>query len=204
MLRRSFLAAALATPFATAFASRPSAAAVHAAPAMAGTEQELEGFLPPLKISPALRRRLLSLMAPHGRGAPGYQPHRRPYAVFDWDNTSIMNDCEETLFLTLIDRFAFRLSPADFAQVVRLDVPQGPLAAAYTTLAGAPVTFADLATDIEADYAALAEAYGTPAPADKLAQLATDERLLSSGPSCSSFTKPSATASAIGSATTGW
>ncbi|TCT05171.1 haloacid dehalogenase-like hydrolase [Aquabacter spiritensis] len=135
--------------------------------------------LVPLKIAPDLRARLRGLMRDHGRGSPGYDSARRPYAVFDWDNTSIMNDCEETLLLTLLDTFAFRLAPEDFAKVVRLSVPEGPLAAAYTTIQGTPVAFADLAADLDADYAALAASYGTPAPAERHADLAKDERLQS-------------------------
>lgn len=168
MRRRELLSALVAVPLAAPIVVSRAVAAPESAPSP---------DLPPLKVSPALRNRLLALMSAYGRWAPGYDPARRPYAVFDWDNTSIMNDCEETLFLTLIDSFAFRLAPADFSRVVRFNVPDGPLAGSYKTLAGAPVAFADLAADLDADYAALAETYGAPAPLEKQAALAKDERL---------------------------
>lgn len=178
MRRRDLLTAALAAPLAV-----PLALPALLRPARAEPSEPLDAalnpILPPLKISPALRARLITLMRTHGRGNADFDPGRRPYAVFDWDNTSIMNDCEETLFLTLIERFAFRLSPADFAGALRLGVPAGPLAAAYRNGAGVPVAFADLAADLDADYAALAAAYGTPAPVERRAELAKDERLQS-------------------------
>lgn len=170
MRRRDLVSALIAAPFAAPFVLSRAAAEPIEPPAP---------DLPPLKISPALRMRLLALMRAYGRGSADYDPARRPYAVFDWDNTSIMNDCEETLFLTLIDTFAFRLSPAEFSEVVRLHVPDNPLAGAYRTVSGAPVAFAHLAADLEADYAALAAAYGTPAAPEKQAALAKDDRLAS-------------------------
>ncbi|MEW6124262.1 MAG: haloacid dehalogenase-like hydrolase [Pseudomonadota bacterium] len=174
MRRRDLLTAALTLPLAAPLVLRSAMAEP-----MEPLDAAVAPSLPPLKISPALRARLITLMRQHGRGNADFDPARRPYAVFDWDNTSIMNDCEETLFLTLIERFAFRLPPAEFAQALRAGVPEGPFAAAYRNAAGAPVTFADLAADIDADYAALAAAYGTPAPPEKRADLARDERLQS-------------------------
>lgn len=174
MRRRDLLSAALAVPFAVPLAAGGARAEPSEPLAGAG-----DPILAPLKISPALRTRLLGLMRSHGRGNADFDPARRPYAVFDWDNTSIMNDCEETLFLTLINRFAFRLAPPEFGAALRSGVPAAPLAGTYRNAAGAAVAFADLVTDIEADYAALAGAYGLPAPPEKLGDLAKDDRLQS-------------------------
>ncbi|MBA4791336.1 MAG: haloacid dehalogenase-like hydrolase [Rhizobiales bacterium] len=178
MRRRDLITAALAAPIAAPLALPALLRQARAEP-VEPLDSLLSPTLPPLKINPALRTRLLTLMRAHGRGNADFDPARRPYAVFDWDNTSIMNDCEETLFLTLIDRFAFRLPPVELAQALRSGAPEGPFAAAYRNAAGAPVSFADLAADIEADYAALAAAYGLPAPPEKRADLAKDERLQS-------------------------
>lgn len=174
MRRRDLLSAALAAPLAGFIAARAAQAEPIEPLAGAG-----DPILAPLKISPALRTRLLALMRAHGRGNSDFDPARRPYAVFDWDNTSIMNDCEETLFLTLINRFAFRLAPAEFGAALRSGVPAAPLAGAYRNAAGAPVAFADLVADIDADYAALAAAYSLPAASDKIDALVKDDRLQS-------------------------
>src|SRR4051812_15080809 len=49
----------------------------------------------------ALRNRhhIEALLARNGLTSPSYSAEKRPYAVFDWDNTSIMNDTEEALFM---------------------------------------------------------------------------------------------------------
>ncbi|WP_197040987.1 haloacid dehalogenase-like hydrolase [Chondromyces apiculatus] len=48
------------------------------------------------------RQRLDAFIDAHGRNDPGYDPARRPVAVFDWDNTVIKNDVgDATMFWML-------------------------------------------------------------------------------------------------------
>lgn len=103
--------------------------------------------------SEANRRALQQMLDNLGQHSPGYDPARKPYAVFDWDNTCIMNDTEEALLLYQAENLHFKLSPAEFAQVLRQGVPEGVFHAAYTNLDGQPVSMHDLAADIEDAYA---------------------------------------------------
>ncbi|MGU3466292.1 haloacid dehalogenase-like hydrolase [Methylobacterium sp. C33D] len=99
------------------------------------------------------------LIAEHGNTAPGYDPARRPYAVFDWDNTSIMNDCEEALLMHQINTLSFKLTPAEFGAIIRQNVPPGKFTNDYKNAAGATVDLDSICADLDADYAQLHGAY---------------------------------------------
>ena len=94
------------------------------------------------------------LLHTQGKASARYSAARKPYAVFDWDNTCIMNDCEEALLVYQIDHLAYKLTPDEFAQVLRTGVPDGPFKAemGYKNVAGQPVRMEDIAADVEADY----------------------------------------------------
>ena len=115
------------------------------------------------------------LIAEHGTASPGYDPGRRPYAVFDWDNTSIMNDCEEALLMHQINTLSFKLSPAEFAAVIRQNVPPGPFTDDYKNAAGAPVDLDGICADLDADYAWLHGAYAGMAGTQSLEDVARTE-----------------------------
>ncbi|KWK16252.1 phosphoserine phosphatase [Burkholderia stagnalis] len=108
--------------------------------------------LDPGRWSPFNAARLQAVLDRHGSGRAGYDAKRRPYAVFDWDNTCIMNDCEEALLMYQIDHLQYKLTPDEFVDVMWQDVPKGAFAKDYTTVDGKPVTMEDLAADVEADY----------------------------------------------------
>lgn len=99
------------------------------------------------------------MIAEHGKLAPGYQPNKRPYAVFDWDNTSIMNDCEEALLMYQINTLSFKLSPAEFAAITRQNVPPGPFSKDFKNAAGQIVDLDSICADLDADYAFLHSNY---------------------------------------------
>ncbi|MET3130660.1 phosphoserine phosphatase [Oxalobacteraceae bacterium GrIS 1.11] len=100
--------------------------------------------------SAANARRIQSLISSLGNAGAAYNPARRPYVVFDWDNTCIMNDCEEALFMYQIDQLEFKLTPEEFGAVLRKDVPAGPLKTAGAD--GQRVILDDIAADVDADY----------------------------------------------------
>ena len=108
--------------------------------------------LDPGRWSPLNAARLQSVLDQHGVKSRQYNPNRRPYAVFDWDNTCIMNDCEEALLMYQINHLQYKMMPDEFVQVMWKDVPKGPFTSDYTTVEGKPVTMEDLAADVESDY----------------------------------------------------
>jgi phosphoserine phosphatase len=94
------------------------------------------------------------VVALYGNASARFDPAHPPYAVFDWDNTCIMNDCEEALFMHQIEHLAFMLTPDELAGILRLNVPPGPFKAVaeYMTQDGGVVTLDDLAYDVEQAY----------------------------------------------------
>lgn len=99
------------------------------------------------------RELVAAMIAKHGITSKSYNPKRRPYAVFDWDNTSIMNDCEEALLLFQINNLAFKLSPGEFSAIIRQNVPAGNFAADFKNSEGKFVDLDSLCADLDSDYA---------------------------------------------------
>jgi len=159
--------------------------------------------LDPARWSAANRNALDQLILRLGSTSRHYDPKRKPYAVFDWDNTCIMNDCEEALMMVQIDRLAFDLSPEEFATVVRQDVPDGPFKAEYKNNAGSPVNAQDIAADIEADYRWLHANFKAWPERKRWSKFSKANSSRTSAPRCVSCTTPSATVSRSKSVTSG-
>ena len=122
--------------------------------------------LAPLKWAPRTRRVIERLIATYGSASPSYNPARRPYAVFDWDNTCIAGDCEESLLHYTANHFAFAMSADTFAQATARDVPAHTFTGPFRTVCGQNVRFKDLHADLCADYALLSARSMPPAPTD--------------------------------------
>ncbi|MCP1274508.1 haloacid dehalogenase-like hydrolase [Gluconobacter albidus] len=130
--------------------------------ATTGAARARAEILSPLKWAPRNHRVLSNLIA--AQPTPGSRNSIRPYAVFDWDNTCIFGDCQETLLHYTLETFSFALSPDRFFDAIRRDVPQGPLGPNFLNAEGQALRFCDLATDMTRDYAALWSRYGTWSP----------------------------------------
>ncbi|MBV8625112.1 MAG: haloacid dehalogenase-like hydrolase [Herbaspirillum sp.] len=148
--RRGFLGSLLAT-------AAGGALATIATPGQAAARAEVA--LDRAKWAMRNHELVAQMIAEHGRLAPGYQSGKRPYAVFDWDNTSIMNDCEEALLMYQINTLSFKLSPAEFAAIIRQNVPPGPFSKDFKNAAGNVVDLDAICTDLDADYAYLHASY---------------------------------------------
>jgi hypothetical protein len=146
-------------------------------------------FLDPAKWSPRNHALLTSIIAKHGNTSKTYNPKRRPYAVFDWDNTSIMNDCEEALLMYQINHLAFKLSPAEFSAIIRQNVPAGPFAADFKNSAGKIVDLESICADLDSDYAFLHANFKGMAGSKSLEEVARLNNSRISAPSCISCTK---------------
>ncbi len=104
------------------------------------------------KWCPRDRQLLDELINKNGNLSKKYNGKRRPYAVFDWDNTSIMNDCEEALLMYQINTLSFKLTPAEFAQITRQNVPAGAFSSDYKNTAGGAVELESICSDLDTDY----------------------------------------------------
>ena len=84
------------------------------------------------------------------------------YAVFDWDNTCIYPDTQETLLIYMIDNLSFKMSPAEFQYAFthyidtglteNLKVPTTDFASPYKNTAGKAINITSIAEDTVSDY----------------------------------------------------
>ncbi|MBB5019161.1 phosphoserine phosphatase [Chitinivorax tropicus] len=111
------------------------------------------------KWAPNALRRVNEIIAEFGRGGRRHRASKRPYVVFDWDNTSIMHDTEEALLMYQINNLAFKLTPDEFATIVKQGVPPGPFAADYKNADGQVVTLEAITSDLVDDYKEIHQQY---------------------------------------------
>jgi hypothetical protein len=111
---------------------------------------------------PSARFRVESIIRKSAREHAG-QPSHRPYAVFDWDNTSIVNDTENALLLYQIETFAFQIPSSKFIAVMLQDVPSSTVSAIPNERGKSPTLHA-LALDITDDYAVLKQRFAQRSP----------------------------------------
>ena len=94
------------------------AAIVLLALASPGTAEPLEGNWNSFN-----RGELEKLIATLGKTSPDYDPAHPPYAVFDWDNTSVFLDVEEATLVYQLDNLAFAATPAQLDKALRTGTP---------------------------------------------------------------------------------
>lgn len=106
-------------------------------------------------------KRLNKLIATYGKDSPSYDPENKPFAAFDWDNTSIIGDVEEALLYYMVTELAFKMDPFDFDRVMRLNVDEEDFPEGFTNMDGKPINIGKLSKDIKAAYKKL---YKTAVP----------------------------------------
>ena len=159
--RRGFIQGMIATAAGVTLASSAAAKNPEMKPVM----------LDNAKWAPRNHDLVAALIAKHGITSKTYSAKRKPYAVFDWDNTSIMNDCEEALLMYQINNLAFKLTPAEFSAIIRQNVPKGNFAPDYKNAAGTSVDLDSLCADLDSDYAFLHANYKGMSGSMSLAQI---------------------------------
>lgn len=128
-------------------------AAVAAAAAFLFLSCGREVSLPLGDWNPDVHSKISVMLKECGKTSKGYDAAAKPYAVFDFDNTSIINDVEISLLNYQLINLRFRLSPDDIFNALTdclsdIDIP----------ICGG-LTARMLAEDISADYRYLYEQY---------------------------------------------
>ena len=89
--------------------------------------------------SPEAYDALSGLIKEYGSSSAGYDPQCRPYAVFDYDNTTVLGDVSYNLVYYMLDNMAFGFSP-DEAESVFCSVISDPdmliVTTRFVTLSG--------------------------------------------------------------------
>ncbi|URZ86584.1 haloacid dehalogenase-like hydrolase [Floricoccus penangensis] len=75
---------------------------------------------------PANFKRLEKLIRENGIDSPNYNPQNKPYAVFDWDNTSIINDVEEATLTYQIENLAFKFTTNQLEEILAKSILESP------------------------------------------------------------------------------
>lgn len=105
------------------------------------------------------REQVEALIASQGKTSAGYDPAKPPYAVFDWDNTSIFLDIEEAALIYQLENLVFGATPEQLETAIRHNIPRTPFLPAYRNSAGQPVNIDAIAPDIVASYTWLYQNY---------------------------------------------
>lgn len=105
------------------------------------------------------RQQLNQLIVHYGKTSVNYDAKNPPYAVFDWDNTSIFLDIEEAVLIYQIEHLAFKMTPETLDKVIRTHVPTDNFVASSNNIAGKPVNIDLIAQDIINNYRWIYENY---------------------------------------------
>ena len=110
-----------------------------------------------LKLSPLgwdsfNREQLNNLIATYGNSNPGYNPNKRPYAVFDWDNTTVFLDINEATLIYQLENLIFGATPEQLNKALRMNIPSTDFGKDYNNAAGQPVNIDKIAPDVVESY----------------------------------------------------
>jgi len=119
---------------------------------MSCTNRPAPATLSPLNWDAYNKAQLETLIADCGKMSANYDPQNPPYAVFDWDNTSIFLDIEEAVLACQIEQLAFGATPEQLDEAIRKDIGAGHFAPTYNNMDGAGVGIEQIAPDIIESY----------------------------------------------------
>ena len=109
---------------------------------------------------PAVKTGLNDLVRLYGSSAPSYRQDARPYAIFDFDNTTSIMDVEEQLEIWQLDHLAFAIAPSQMSTILKTGIPADKLDATYGADdgSGRQVSIRDAIFDASRAYASLYKA----------------------------------------------
>ncbi|MCY6369303.1 haloacid dehalogenase-like hydrolase [Clostridium ganghwense] len=102
--------------------------------------------------SPNTYNALKNLILRNGIRSTKYNYNSKPYAVFDWDQTSIYMDTEEALFRYQIENLVFKMTPEEFSKVIRKDIPDKNFNEEFNNKSGKSVNISKIGEDLDNDY----------------------------------------------------
>ena len=111
--------------------------------------------------APATYEALHKLITENGIMSPAYSAADKPYAVFDCDNTTVINDIEEALLIYQLENLRFKIAPEQMAEVLETGIPdiEQPFEDSYKNSEGSALNVKILAEDCASDYEYLYKNY---------------------------------------------
>lgn len=98
------------------------------------------------------KAQLEKLIAQYGKDSPSYNPKKPPYAVFDFDNTTIFLDIQEAVLAYQVQNLAFGATPKQLNEAIRKNISNKDFGESHNNAAGKPVNIDKIAPDIIASY----------------------------------------------------
>lgn len=108
---------------------------------------------------PETRDALNRLMADYGIRSANYDEANKPYAVFDFDNTTSFFDVEEALLIYQLENLRFKITPDQMYDVLVTAVPLTDFDEDYNNAAGETLNVEIVARDCQIAYIWLCENY---------------------------------------------
>jgi phosphoserine phosphatase len=105
------------------------------------------------------RVQLNKMLAQYGNEGPNYDAAKKPYVVFDWDNTSVFLDIQEAVLIYQLQNLLFNMTPAQMNAAIRMGLDKKDFVKDYNNAAGQPVNIDKIAPDIVAGYTWLYQNY---------------------------------------------
>ena len=106
--------------------------------------------------APATRLAINNLIAKNGKNSPTYKSNKKPYVVFDWDNTNCYADVEESALIYQLENLKYKMTPAEFRIAFtsgnNAAIPETNFLDPYKNEAGQPVNITKVANDVCKDY----------------------------------------------------
>lgn len=97
------------------------------------------------------------LIGKHGKDNKAYNLAKKPFAVFDWDNTSIIGDVEEALLYYMVRNVSFKMNPVEFYDLIRKNVDKKDYPKEFNNIANQRVNIDLISQDIKRAYEKLYE-----------------------------------------------
>ncbi len=103
-----------------------------------------------------VKARLNEMFDLYGKASPAYNEAAKPYAVFDFDNTTSILDVEEILIIYQLNHMRFAVEPDEMFEILCTGIanPDEPMTG-WTGQAGTPLSVSTVAHDAANAYAVL-------------------------------------------------
>lgn len=95
---------------------------------------------------------MVDIINKFGKNSINYDEENKPYAVFDWDNTSIFNDVQEALLIYQLINLKFKMTPDKFSEVITKNIPKTNFKKKFNNNEGREINIDIIAKDILLDY----------------------------------------------------
>lgn len=92
------------------------------------------------------------LIEKHGKDSKTYNKNHKPFAVFDWDNTSIIGDVEEALLYYMVTNVTFKMNPDEFYDLIRKNVDKKDYDSRFNNVCNQRVNIDLISEDIKSSY----------------------------------------------------